>query len=141
MLVNGVCSSSCDSAYFNNNGICIPCSSTCIACSDQNTCNTCKSPLYLVNGKCVTSCLGCTTCALYQVYSSVMEKCIDCESNCQSCSISMCTKCIDGSESWLSQNSLCKLKNQNMFYIMVDMADNYWKLRKIHPNTFECKFH
>lgn len=97
---NGYClrvTVSCGSNKYESGGSCYPCSDPCSNCVDSATyCTSCKADSttgdlkYLYNGECYAECP-----------SNTLKKgitCIDCESLCKTCALSIdtCTSCNDG---------------------------------------------
>ena len=86
----GTCSPTCQSQYFNLNGVCQPCSVTCNGCvTTADNCVSCQTGSYLEQStnKCVKSCAT--------NYYISETNCLLCDNSCQTCSQNAlsCTSC------------------------------------------------
>lgn len=89
LLQSGQCVSNCSVGYFPFGSSCVPCNSTCTACTSQSICLSCSSPYVLSGTTCVTSCPSSTP-----IVNSA-NKCSACtDPSCVNCSsINYCYQC------------------------------------------------
>lgn len=88
---NGTCTVTCGENQFSFQGVCVACSESCYGCSIFPTnCNTCAAG-YVRSGSICQK--GCQTA---QFFDTNQQICVDCPSNCASCSAhNYCTSCVN----------------------------------------------
>jgi hypothetical protein len=79
------CVDKCPDGYYKNGISCSLCPSSCLTCTDANTCSSCISPKYFRLGECVDS------CGIGYYQDSIERLCTQCSSGNLDC-----TTCIDG---------------------------------------------
>uniref|UniRef100_A0A3Q2DG67 Fraser extracellular matrix complex subunit 1 n=1 Tax=Cyprinodon variegatus TaxID=28743 RepID=A0A3Q2DG67_CYPVA len=93
LLKDGVCVSDCGAGYYNQEGVCYACDSSCASCFPDNPkCMSCPVGTALHHGKCITQCPT-------QHYMDNHSRCRACHSSCASCwghSVSQCISCPSG---------------------------------------------
>ncbi len=101
---------SCNSGFYLSNSTCIQgCSLNCFSCTNPTTCTQCLSgyTLFIQNNQtiCAPCTTSCRTCALGQPGACLScgtgfflsgTTCIQCASNCNSCTATGCISCISG---------------------------------------------
>ncbi|MED6293237.1 hypothetical protein CHARACLAT_008691, partial [Characodon lateralis] len=92
-LKDGVCVFDCGAGYYNQEGICYACDSSCASCFPDNPkCMSCPTGTALHHGKCITQCPT-------QHYVDNHSRCRACHSSCATCwgpSVSQCISCPSG---------------------------------------------
>ncbi|MEQ2197280.1 hypothetical protein XENOCAPTIV_027111, partial [Xenoophorus captivus] len=93
LLKDGVCVFDCGAGYYNQEGICYACDSSCASCFPDNPkCMSCPTGTALHHGKCITQCPT-------QHYVDNHSRCRACHSSCATCwgpSVSHCISCPSG---------------------------------------------
>ena len=94
VLSSRTCVTRCLSDAFNDSGVCYPCSSACLTCSQYLLCTSCNKGLYLSqDSQCVDK------CGPNQFVDNTNNNplCATCQSPCVTCSsLSFCTSCVKG---------------------------------------------
>jgi hypothetical protein len=82
------CTSACPSGKYPAQGKCELCNPSCINCTGNSTCTSCKYNLYFYQGSCLLSCPSHTF-----INNSA---CLDCQQFCRNCTSTGCYKCDPG---------------------------------------------
>lgn len=103
-LQNTRCVSACDSGYFIQSSVCMPCLYPCTTCiTTASTCLTCSQPFLLRSQQCVSQCPS----GEYAASNNTI--CAVCVGDCQTCtnatSCLSCIKVLSGSQKYLLNNS------------------------------------
>lgn len=95
LLQSNTCVSTCSAGYFPNENRCFNCDPTCESCSSYSQCDTCKSNLVLLDGRCIQQNECDNKEGYFTSSSNDMLLCKKCQTeNCSKCSSeNKCTLC------------------------------------------------